>query len=108
MTPRERALRCVLLLAAFVAELTGLTLSILRDLANELADDVRASRRISTNTVRGNMSTRNVKLLDSTTALRAQNAKLAALVGDTSQAQKVLSDSRQLAAELSMSARRSA
>lgn len=81
-------------------------LSIVRGLVVEIADEVRASRNETTNRHEGNMSTKNTKLTDSVSMMRAANAKLAALVGDTSRVSATLSDARQLAAELSMPVRR--
>lgn len=51
------------------------------------------------------MSMKNAIKSDSVSMLRASNARLAALVGDSSRASQLLSDARQLAAELAMPVR---
>jgi hypothetical protein len=100
----SRAALCLLL--ALIGALVTLAANVLRALLTELTDEVRASRNETTVRSGGIMSQRNIRLYDSTTALRAQNAKLAAYVGDTSEARATLSDARQLAAELAMPVRR--
>jgi hypothetical protein len=104
----SRAALCLLLAlaAALIVALATLAATVLRALLTELADEVRASRNETTVRSGGIMSTRNIRLYDSTTALRAANARLAAYVGDTSEARATLSDARQLAAELAMPVRR--
>jgi hypothetical protein len=87
---------------AAMAMLCMLIAVTLRGLLTELGDDVRASRNENRNEG-GTMSTKNRKVRDyhSTQALRAANAVLAARVD----AQAMLSDARQLAAELAMPVR---
>jgi len=105
MTSRELSARLV----ALLIDAAALLLAVLYALAIELADEINASRneRRTANRLRGNhMSTKNVRLYDSTTQLRAANAKLAAVVGDQSRAAATLSDARQLAAELAQPVRR--
>jgi hypothetical protein len=103
------AVSCLVLLAALVASVLFLVLATLHGLLTELADEARASRREGTdyrNNVGGNMSSQ--KLWDSTSALRAANARLAASIGsNSSQARGELSDARQLAAELALHRRAS-
>lgn len=101
MTPRELATRAIAHFASGLICLLALLAIALRGIVIELADDVRASRKPK-RILGGNMN-KNVKLLDSVSMLRAQNAKLAALVGDSSRAVETLSDARQLAAEVAMS-----
>lgn len=109
-TTRRLALRLVTLLAATIACAAALLLVILRDLAVELTDEVRASRseHRTTNRIPGGSMLKNTKVreFDSTTLLRAMNAELAARHGDTSRVATTLSDARQLAAEVAQPARR--
>jgi hypothetical protein len=101
MTPRELATRAFAHFASGAICLLALLAIALRGIVIEVFDDVRASRE--TKRLRGNMQPNNTKLTDSISQMRAQNAKLAALVGDSSRAAATLSDARQLAAEVAMS-----
>jgi hypothetical protein len=102
MTARDLALRLVVLFAQLIIVSAALALTVLRSLATELADEIAASRRTLPG---GNitMQPKNIKLWDSTSNLRAANAKLAAIVGGTAQARGELSDARQLAMPRRMS-----
>jgi hypothetical protein len=97
-------------------------LSFIHDLAAELGDEVRASRREnyqrqhpewrparvvpsaahSGHFFRRGIVQKNIKLTDIVSLHRSRNALHAALVGDSTRARATLSDARQLAAELAM------
>lgn len=103
MSRQELALRALQHAAGFVAAVCFLMLAIIRDLAVEIADEIRASRQPK-RLLGGNMSrqSKNIKLWDSTSQLKAANARLAAIVGNSTVAAGEASDGRQLAAEMAM------
>ena len=101
MTPRAALIAVLAHQFAAMAMLCMLIAITLRGLLTELADEVKASRNENRNQGE-KMKNRKVRDYDSTTALRVHNAAIAAKYGDTSTAMAMLSDARQLAAELAM------
>jgi hypothetical protein len=108
MTPRELAFRLVTLVAYAVIVATALILTVLRRLAVELGDEVRASRHENRSAQGGAMQPRNKKVrdLESTKILRAMNAELAARHGDDRRVRAELAEAEFYAGNAAMPIRR--
>jgi hypothetical protein len=109
MTPRDLAFRLVVLFAQLVIVAAALVLTVLRALAIELADEVRASRNEhrNHNAPGGAMlKNRKVRDLDSTKMLRAMNAELAAKQGDSARLIAELAEAEYYAGNAALPIRR--